>query len=363
MSSKVNVKARIERHSRVFKNNLWNVHPFRALYYRFNYNIVIGLVLVLFPLYPIFAWVIEWNPSDYDKYRWDIDESTILDFYQWTDESGGYNVSSNQYFLSVNSIKQNPSDISNYSDVIEYSVKYWDTITSIATKFNLSNNTIYWANDLTSKSYIKPWQVLKISPVDWLIHKIDEKDTIDSISKKYNVSKDLILKQNMLAEESTFEEWEYLIIPWAVKKVPVVKKTVTKTQTYKAPTYKNTYTPTYVEWDYQLVKKKIQNRFYRGNCTRWVAQYKAVDWRWNAKDWYANAKAKWHPVGQTPTPWSIVVLFGKWYNTRYGHVWIVTWVRSDHLIISDMNYRRLWEVTVRKIDINDPAITWYIYVD
>jgi hypothetical protein len=28
-----------------------------------------------------------------------------------------------------------------------------------------------------------------------------------------------------------------------------------------------------------------------------------------------------------------------------------------------MNYRRLYEVTYRKIPINDRAIKWYIYVD
>jgi hypothetical protein len=38
-------------------------------------------------------------------------------------------------------------------------------------------------------------------------------------------------------------------------------------------------------------------------------------------------------------------------------------VKKDYLIISDMNYRRLWEVTYRKISKWDRAIRWYIYVN
>jgi hypothetical protein len=38
-------------------------------------------------------------------------------------------------------------------------------------------------------------------------------------------------------------------------------------------------------------------------------------------------------------------------------------IQWDSLYISDMNYRKLWEVTYRKIPKNHRAITWYIYVD
>jgi hypothetical protein len=31
--------------------------------------------------------------------------------------------------------------------------------------------------------------------------------------------------------------------------------------------------------------------------------------------------------------------------------------------VSDMNYRKINEVTYRKIPINDRAIQWYIYID
>jgi hypothetical protein len=38
-------------------------------------------------------------------------------------------------------------------------------------------------------------------------------------------------------------------------------------------------------------------------------------------------------------------------------------VEWNQLIIVDMNYRRLNEVTYRRISIGDAWIRWYIYVD
>jgi surface antigen len=87
-----------------------------------------------------------------------------------------------------------------------------------------------------------------------------------------------------------------------------------------------------------------------------VASYKNVNWRGNANQWLRNARAKGHATGSTPTLGSIVVLNGRGYNPRYGHVAIVMEVKKDYLIVSDMNYRRLYEVTYRKIPINDRAI-------
>jgi surface antigen len=80
-----------------------------------------------------------------------------------------------------------------------------------------------------------------------------------------------------------------------------------------------------------------------------------------------NAAKKWHKVvyGRwfKPKLWAIIVFSGRWYNPYYGHVWIVMELKKDYMIISDMNYRRLNEVTYRKIRYNDRAIVWYIYVD
>jgi surface antigen len=107
----------------------------------------------------------------------------------------------------------------------------------------------------------------------------------------------------------------------------------------------------------------LSRGFAWGNCTWYVAQNKTVTWRGNANQWLKNAKAAGAKTGKTPIPGAIVQLTGRGYNRYYGHVGIVADVKDDHLIIKDMNYRRLNEVTIRKIPKNDPTIDGYIYVD
>ncbi len=69
--------------------------------------------------------------------------------------------------------------------VKEYVVKEGDAVSAISDRFNLSVETILWANGLAAKSYIKPGQKLIIPPVDGILHKIAKGDTIAKIAKKY----------------------------------------------------------------------------------------------------------------------------------------------------------------------------------
>ena len=103
--------------------------------------------------------------------------------------------------------------------------------------------------------------------------------------------------------------------------------------------------------------------FAAGNCTWYVAQNKTVTWRGNANAWLRNAKAAGAKTGSTPVPGAIVQFTGRGYNSYYGHVGIVAGIEGDNLIVKDMNYRGLYEVTIRKVPINDSAIDGYIYVD
>lgn len=71
------------------------------------------------------------------------------------------------------------------SEVYEYTVAVGDTISGIAQKFQVSIDTIRWANSLDTISSIKPGQVLKIPPVTGIIHKVKKGETISSIAKYY----------------------------------------------------------------------------------------------------------------------------------------------------------------------------------
>lgn len=358
MVTKVNLKARINRHSKIIKNTLSDVHPIVALYRNFNYYIVILVVIFVMPIYPSFA--LFFSPaSEFDFDRWVIDESTILDSFD-ASESVETWITSGGYF-NVRTLLDDSRDREWVNEIIEYTVVSGDSFSWLADKFEVTKDSIYWANNLEKTAELKVGQKLQIPSISWLIHEVKKSDTLESIAKKYSISEWKIVSQNRL-EWTELEVWMKIIIPWA-------KKAITKPNygySFATAVWKSGQSKYVVDdgkYPYKLVKRNNKHTFVWWNCTYFVAEYKNVTWRWNAKDWLRNAQAKWVSTWSTPAYWSIVVLHGKWYNPYYGHVWIVMDVKEDSIIVKDMNYRRLNEVTTREIPKADRAIRWYIYVN
>ena len=373
MVFKINIGARIKRHSRILKDNILNDnHLSRASKkMKFGYKFVFLIMVFIVPIYPTLSSIIH-NNKVLDFYRWDIDESSIIWYYFWDVRKSDEYIpilESKDSFLSINTLLNWDRDLSGINEIINYEVKPNESVSSIAYKFKISNQSIYDNNNFSKEHIIHPWDIIKIPPVSWLIHKIENGETTSSIAKKYNVDPLKIEKQNLLTSKEDLIPWDVLIIPWAVKNYkknfyskPLYTKSGTNKWWYSFSKLTNSeYANT--KWVYNLVWKGKRIDFPWWNCTRYVAEYKSVDWRWNAKDWLKNAKAKWHPTWNRASVWSIIVFYGRGYNPWYGHVWIVMDVKDKHLIVNDMNYRRLWEVTYRKVPINDRAIRWYIYVD
>lgn len=78
--------------------------------------------------------------------------------------------------------------------VLDYSVQSGDTLSSISQKFDVSAETVAWANDLKGKNpVVKPGQILKIPPVTGVVHKVKRGETVYSIAKKYDVDPQKIL--------------------------------------------------------------------------------------------------------------------------------------------------------------------------
>lgn len=365
---KVNLQARIKRHSRILKDNLWNSlvnSKKRTLWYR----TVAIFIILLFPMYPAFSYF--WTTAE-SFYRWDIDESSILESYdldkEWQLLENETLVESKDSFLSIWALVED--DNSSLNKMIEYEVKKWDTLKLIAQKYWVSENTIIWANEnITDKTKdLKEWTKLIFPPVTWVVYTVKRWDTVSGIAKKYSVyTKDIVAQNNI--ENNYLKISQKLVIPgWKfikeIIKKPVynnTKKTYTKTNnSYKT---KSSYIApsTNSKWRYPLKWRKPFSWAW-WNCTYYVASYKNVNWRWNANQWLRNARAKWHKTGNYAVNGSIVVLGWRWYNPWYGHVAIVREVHKDYLIVSDMNYKRLNQVTVRKINRYGSHIRWYIYV-
>ncbi len=113
-------------------------------------------------------------------------------------------------------------------EVSTYQVETGDTLSSIATKNGISVNTILWANNLTSKSALKPGQTLVILPVTGIEHTVRTGDTIASLSKKYGGTIDDIVSYNGLTRGATLSAGETIIIPDGEPPAIPVKSTTKK---------------------------------------------------------------------------------------------------------------------------------------
>ncbi len=112
--------------------------------------------------------------------------------------------------------------------ITTYVVKNGDSLSSIASQFSISINTILWANDLNKKSLIKPGQKLTILPVSGVVYAVGKGDTLSGIALKFDVSVDEIVSFNDLEETKIIRAGMKIIIPNAElpleKPIPVVKK-------------------------------------------------------------------------------------------------------------------------------------------
>ena len=116
----------------------------------------------------------------------------------------------------------------NSHGVTVYTVKEGDTISSVASQFNITINTLIWANDLKSKQ-LKSGDQLVILPISGVNYKTRKGDTIESIAKKFKTEASSIMEFNQLASNYVTEDKE-LIIPNGIVEAPilVIKNTKNK---------------------------------------------------------------------------------------------------------------------------------------
>lgn len=124
-------------------------------------------------------------------------------------------------------ISQKPRD-----KVIAYRVENGDTLSTIAKKFNISVDTIRWANNLINDN-LTIGDELRILPVTGIAHKVSKGESVYTIAKKYDTNPQQIVDFpfNDFANPETFSlvEGQQLIVPDGVKPA--------EQPTYKRQTY------------------------------------------------------------------------------------------------------------------------------
>lgn len=107
-----------------------------------------------------------------------------------------------------------PRSFSRSSDTIStYVVQQGDTISQIAQMFQVTTNTIRWANDIDATGVIQPGDRLVILPVSGVRHTVGAGDTIASIAEEYEGDVTEILQFNELAEASDIAVGDVVLIP------------------------------------------------------------------------------------------------------------------------------------------------------
>ena len=107
------------------------------------------------------------------------------------------------------------------AEVREYTIQAGDTVGQIANKFGVSEDTIYWENNITPKTLLKPGDKLRILPVTGVKAIVSRGETVQSIAKKYDSSAQGIVDwpYNTFVNDETFElaVGQTLIVPDGVK--------------------------------------------------------------------------------------------------------------------------------------------------
>jgi len=107
-----------------------------------------------------------------------------------------------------------PDAIDNLNGQISvYTVRSGDTLSGIASMFDVSANTILWANDLTRSSTLKVGQTLVILPMSGVIHTVVKGDTLQTIAKKYTGDIDEIALFNDIKVTATLSVGDKIMIP------------------------------------------------------------------------------------------------------------------------------------------------------
>lgn len=94
-----------------------------------------------------------------------------------------------------------------------YTVRTGDTLAKVAEMFDVSVNTILWANDMSKGAALNVGQTLVILPISGVMHTVVKGDTLNTIAKKYSGDIDEIASFNDLKISDKLAIGDTVMIP------------------------------------------------------------------------------------------------------------------------------------------------------
>lgn len=111
----------------------------------------------------------------------------------------------------------------NGGEISVYTVRAGDSLSQIAAMFDVTANTILWANDLPRASAINPGDTLVILPIAGVRHVVKSGDTIASIAKKYEGNVEEIISFNQLDSTAGLVVGDTIVVPGGAMQAAPVK--------------------------------------------------------------------------------------------------------------------------------------------
>ncbi len=99
------------------------------------------------------------------------------------------------------------------NSITTYTVKSGDTVSGIAKKFNISVNTVIWANSLKKDSMLTVGKTLVILPISGVKHVVKKGDNLQSIALQYKGNLQEVLAYNDLAVDDSLKIGEVIVVP------------------------------------------------------------------------------------------------------------------------------------------------------
>lgn len=208
-------------------------------------------------------------------------------------------------------------------DIKNYVVANGENVSGIASKFNVTSDSVMWSNNLSGNN-VNAGTKLVIPPVNGIVYTVKSGDTVDSLASKYRANKDQIIAVNDI-ELTGLKVGEQILIP--------------NGQQPAAPVVRVSYGG-YAATGPIAAVYGAYNGYDYGFCTWYVANRRAEVGSavpsnlGNASTWDDRAAAMGLMVNKTPTVGAAVVTS----QSGAGHVAFVEAINADGSIwISEMN--------------------------
>lgn len=247
-----------------------------------------------------------------------VDTSAYLKLSNVADQgalAGDQNALAKQEVISIaQSVRRTP---------ITHKVEAGETLETLAKDYNITTDTIKWANGVNADADLTVGKELKILPVSGVSYTVQSGDTVEMIAAKFKGDVAVVKEFNDL-DVKAFAAGTEIVIPDGTPASARATSTVARRSTTSASD--NSYYG-------GRNGGSFANTYTRGQCTWYVASRRQVPNNWgNAYTWLFRARAAGYATGSEPRAGAI-----GW--ERGNHVVYVEGVNANGTVnISEMNW-------------------------